>query len=114
MPVKIANYIYMAAAFGYFMYSLITQTGLCGYLMDVQFRWFGVAYYKFTMLIAILILMAPAALIFTYIQRKEAPTVNAAKKSAPANFLLRRVTWKSLLILSLAPPLIALPVYITP
>jgi len=111
MPVKIANYIYMAAAFGYFMYSLITETGLYGYLMDVQFRWFGVAYNKFTMLIAILILMAPAALIFTYIQRKEAPAVDAAKKSAPANFLLRRVTWKSLLILSLAPPLIALPVY---
>jgi hypothetical protein len=101
----------MGVAFGYFMYSLMTLTGLCGYLMDAQLRWFGVAYYKYTILIAILILMAPAALIFTYIQRKDAPIVDAKKNGVLANFLLRPVSWKSLLILSLAPPLIALPVY---
>jgi hypothetical protein len=112
MPIKIANYLYMGAAFGYFMYSLITQTGLCGYLMDVQLRWFGVAYNKFTMLIAILILMAPAALIFTYIQRKEVSTPNAANRSVIANFLWNPVSsWKSLLIISLVPTLLTLPIY---
>lgn len=113
MPIKIANYIYMGAAFVYFMYSLFTETGLCGYLMDAQFRWFGVAYYKYTILIAILILVAPAALIFTYVQRKEASTVDATKKkSALVNFLMRPVeSLKSLLIVSLVPALITLPIY---
>ncbi len=111
-PIKIVNYIYMGAAFGYFMYSLITLTGLCGNLMDAQLRWFGVIYYRITMLIALLILGAPAVLIFTYIQRKEASTADATNSSALANFLWRPVSsWKQLLILSLAPPLIALPIY---
>jgi hypothetical protein len=111
-PIKIANYIYMGSAFGYFMYSLITLTGLCGNLMDAQLRWFGVIYYRITMLIALLILGAPAVLIFTYIKRKEASTADATNSSAFANFLWRPVSsWKRLLILSLAPPLIALPIY---
>jgi hypothetical protein len=111
-PIKIANYIYMGAAFVYFMYSLFTETGLCGYLMDAQLRWFGVAYYKYTILMAILILGAPAALIFTYVQRKEAPTVDAKKKSPFGAFLMRPVeSWKSLLIVSLVPALITLPIY---
>jgi hypothetical protein len=111
-PIKIVNYIYMGAAFGYFMYNLITQTGLYGGLIDAQLHWFGVAYGNFTMLIALMILGAPAALIFTYIQRKEASTVDATKKSALANFLWSPVSsWKSLLIISLVPTLITLPIY---
>src|SRR5262245_64227970 len=52
--IKIANYTYMVAAVVYAMYSLITQTGLCGYLMDAQLRWFGVAYETLTALIALM------------------------------------------------------------
>jgi hypothetical protein len=110
--IKIANYIYMAAALGYFLHSLFTQTGLYGYLIDLQLHWFGVVYGNFTILIALLILGAPAVLIFTYIQRKEASTDGATNSSALANFLWRPVkSWKKLLIISLVPTLLILPIY---
>lgn len=93
------------------MYSLITQTGLCGYLMDVQLSWFGVAYLKFTALIALLILGTPASLILTYIKRREASTIGATGYPSPVNARRQPISWKSLLIMSLAPALIAIPVY---
>lgn len=111
MPIKIATYIYMIAAFGYGLYSLLTQTGLCGYIMDVQLRWFGVAYEKLAALIAMLILFTPAALILIYIEVKKSSIFGAAYNALPVSTRPRPISWKSLLIVSLAPILIALPAY---
>jgi hypothetical protein len=111
MLIKMATYIYMAAAVVYAMYSLITETGLCGYLMDAQLRWFGVAYFKLTALMAIMILLGPVAWLPTYIKRKEALAAGLINNAAPANARPQPITWKSLLLLSLAPSLIALPTY---
>jgi hypothetical protein len=109
--IKSANYIYMVAVVGYVMYSLITQTGLCGYLMDAQLRWFGVAYEKFTALIAIIILAPPGVLISKYIKSKESSAVGAIINPAPGAVRPQTISWKSLLIMSVVPALIALPAY---
>jgi aminoglycoside-2''-adenylyltransferase len=110
-PIKIANYIYMGVAFSYSIYSLITQTGLCGYIEDAQFRWFDVAHTKLTILLAILILGAPAALIYTYIKRKESTLEPRMRQPTRPSFFMRRASWKSSLIMSPIPILIALLVY---
>src|SRR5262245_65535121 len=100
---KIANYMYMIAAAGYVMYSLITQTGLCGYLMDAQLRWFGVAYEKLTALIAIMILAPPGVLISRYLKRKESSAAGPPTNAAPVKAGSQPISWKSLLLISLAP-----------
>jgi hypothetical protein len=79
--------------------------------MDAQLGWFGVAYEKLTALIAIMILAPPGVLISKYIKRKESSAVDPKTDAAPVKASSQPISWKSLLIISLAPPLIALPVY---
>jgi hypothetical protein len=109
MLIKIATYTYLGAAFVYVMYSLYTQTGLCGYLMDAQFRWYGVANEKITGLMAALILGAPVGWVRKYIKRKEAEAAGAINDAAPVNARSQQLTWKSLLIICAIPTWIALP-----
>src|SRR5882672_516223 len=111
MLIKIANYIYIGAVVSYVMYSLFTETGLCGYLMDVQFRWFGVYYQKMTALVAIMILGAPGAAASSYIKRKEASIAGATNNAAQQGARSQPISWKTLLIIGVAPTLIALPTY---
>jgi hypothetical protein len=109
--IKAANHTYLGAVFCYAMYSLFTETGLCGYLMDLQFQWFGVAYQKMTALVAIMILGAPGGVVSSYIKRKEASIAGATNKAWPQGARSQSISWKVLLILSVAPTLIALPTY---
>jgi len=109
--IKTANYTYIMAVVGYVMYSLTTQTGLCGYLMDAQLHWFGVAYEKFTAAIAIMILAPPWVLISRYLKSKESSAVGATINATPGNLRSQPMSWKSLLIIIVAPALIALPTY---
>jgi hypothetical protein len=108
---RIANYIYMGAVFSYSMYSLFTETGLCGYLIDVQFRWFGEANQKMTVLVAIMILGVPGMVIEWYIKINGGSIVGATNNAARQGARSQSITWKTLLILVVAPSLIALPTY---
>jgi hypothetical protein len=105
--IKIANGIYLGAAFAYVLYSWIMENGLCGYLMDVQLRHFGVAYQKLTLVMAIGILAVPSAVVSSFVKRQE-----LLAGITPSNFRTRPITsWNQVLIWGLAPAAIAMPVY---
>jgi hypothetical protein len=108
--IKYLDRIYLAAAAAYATYSLIMQNGLCGYLMDLQLRWFGVANMKLTLLMAIIVLAPPAVLISRY-SKSKLSAVGATYDAPPVDHRYQPIPLKSWLIMIVAPILIALPIY---
>jgi hypothetical protein len=105
--IKIANGIYLGAAFAYVFYSWMMENGLCGYLMDLQLRYFDVAYQKFTLVMAIGILAVPSAVVSSFLKRQE-----LLAGIIPSNFRTWQMTsWNQVLIWGLAPAAIAMPAY---
>lgn len=108
---KIVVFIYMGSTCSYFVYSMIMKTGLWGYLIDVQFRLFGVAYDKLNIVLAILVIGAPASLILSRIKKIESSKADGIAKDSPTNARSKPMSIKSLLIIAVSPTLIAVPLY---
>jgi hypothetical protein len=108
---RTAAHTYLAAAAVYSFYSWVTQSGLCGYLMDVQLHWFGEGSQNITLVGAMFILGLPAAAIISYIKRKESSTASITNAASPANAPQQQMSWKRFLIISIAPLLISLAVF---
>jgi hypothetical protein len=114
--VKFFLFAYLIAAGAYVAYSVITQTGLGGYLMDWQLTHFGVAYEKLTFFAGFLLFLLPAAPVFNYIKRNElrgkvlAASGNSQLIGTPIG-KSRGLTWRGLLILAAVPTVIAVIAY---
>lgn len=112
--IKTGAVSYLVLAFIYVMYSLVTQTGICGWLMDVAFNLFGVAYDKLTAIVAILIVGAPGYMALSYVRRKEQEAAEAGgvplvDPVPQVQSVRQQLRWMIPLIL--APVLISIPVY---
>src|SRR5262245_49050094 len=106
--IKVANVLYVGPIILYVGYSTYLQNGLCGFLMDLQLRLFGVALMGMTAVSAFGILLIPSVYLSRYIKRQEILTTG---KNSPDWRKKPLTSWRQVLIIGLAPALIALPIY---
>lgn len=106
-PLKTALYVaYFVLAVAYMSYSLLTQTGLCGWLTAWQIRLFGSASDKATALLAILVLLVPPLALASRFDRRGLAA--AAGQPVPgAGVPARPATFRALAIMAAVPALLA-------
>ena len=123
--IKAALYSYVALAIAYALYSTFTGTGLAGWFMDWQMQTLGAAYLKLTALVTTLVLCAPVLAMqkiaeralgvhipLTAHQRQRAALeAGGAAQGADLKQSSFQRTFVGVLIVSLIPTLIAVPVY---
>jgi len=84
------------------------QNGLCGFLLDLQLRLFGVALMGATAVSAFGILLIPSVYISRYVKQQEILTTG---KASPDWRKTPLTSWNQVLIIGLAPAAIALAIY---
>jgi hypothetical protein len=102
-------FVYLLLVGGYLTYGTFTQTGLGGWVLAQELEWFGSASQRLTVLLPLVVAMVLPLLLL-------APFLPKGERAQLAGPLLPQqsaqpISWKQLLVLGLAPPLVALPTY---
>ncbi|UYZ63057.1 hypothetical protein [Hymenobacter weizhouensis] len=110
-PLKTVLYsAYFVLALGYLLYSSFTKTGLCGWLIDLQIRWFGSASERVTLILATLLLLLPLLLFVSRFDRRglaaAAPPAVGPDGRPRAGASFRTLAW-----IAAVPALLAVPAY---
>jgi len=112
--------VYLVIGGGYALYSAITETGLFGLLVDVQFRLFQKAEMELTFALTVLIALTPAIPLGTYLRKKGyrlgaktvrvvSPDGRSALVYTPVDERPPKLMW--LLLIGIAPFLISVVIY---
>jgi len=102
-------FVYLLLVGGYLTYGTFQQTGLGGWVLAQELEWFGSASLKLTVLLPLVIAMVlPLLLLAPFLPKGERAQLGGPLlPRQPA----RPISWQQLLMLGLAPPLVALPTY---